>query len=215
MSNEEKTVIVLGPARSGTSLAAGMAHTLGYNMNPKKMGDDGHNPRGGFEDVQLIKITAELKQGECLGLDMRMHEIIFQRDGDGERWGFKSALTHHCLDDIFGYFHNPVFIVTRRDLEDNAKSWQHHMATVFATPVTDEEAIDRIAEDYKILEAALEKYPDVPRFDIQYEKIKASNRAYMAQAKKLAAFLDVSDADWKNRKAAVKGIIDLDEKWNL
>lgn len=58
-----KTVIVLGVARSGTSMVSGLLHFMGVNMNPAN-NPGPQNPKGSFEDIKFITLTTQMKVAE-------------------------------------------------------------------------------------------------------------------------------------------------------
>ena len=60
-----RTVVVLGLARSGTSVITGILKILGVDMGPSL--EDNSNPRGSNEDIDFAKL----------------HKTIFDLTGDG------------------------------------------------------------------------------------------------------------------------------------
>ncbi len=57
-----KTIIILGIARSGTSLLAGILNNLGVNMEPKKdlHRDTFLNKLGCYEDLSFLNLNREI-----------------------------------------------------------------------------------------------------------------------------------------------------------
>ena len=50
-------IVVLGTARSGTSLTAGVIAALGFDPGAELIPPDATNPKGHFEDLPLWKLT--------------------------------------------------------------------------------------------------------------------------------------------------------------
>jgi hypothetical protein len=99
----QRTLIVLGVARSGTTMAAGVLHHLGVEMG---MGD---RPNTVFEDVALAKA---MESNDSAAL----RELIAARNAAHQVWGWKrpSAIQH--IDRIRHHFRNPQYIVLFRDI---------------------------------------------------------------------------------------------------
>jgi hypothetical protein len=97
----EKTVIVLGVARGGTSMVAGALHYLGVPMGEKLSAV--------YEDIAL---STAVEQGRTKDIA----SIIVHRDSIHSTWGWKrpSAIKH--LRNWHGKFRNPFYVVIFRDL---------------------------------------------------------------------------------------------------
>ncbi|CAE6518399.1 conserved hypothetical protein [Nitrosomonas nitrosa] len=101
ISHQEKTVIVLGVARGGTSMVAGALHHLGIPM--------GENLSTVYEDVALSKAIEQ----NCVE---DIASIITDRNATLLVWGWKrpSAIKH--VGAWLGKFRNPYYVVVFRDL---------------------------------------------------------------------------------------------------
>ena len=54
----DRTLVVLGPPRSGTSLVAGLLHQAGVHLGSKVLTEpQGHAPRGLYEDDKVLKLN--------------------------------------------------------------------------------------------------------------------------------------------------------------
>jgi hypothetical protein len=96
----EKTVIVLGPARGGTTMVASVLQALGVTMG-EKLGPV-------LEDVELSQAVEARERP-------RLQEIVARRNAAHPLWGWKrpSALEH---SDVWqGAFRNPYVIAVFRD----------------------------------------------------------------------------------------------------
>lgn len=99
----QRTLVVLGVARSGTTMVAGALQQLGIEM----FGGGKRNPV--FEDVPL----AEALEARDVS---RARLLIAQRDQHAEVWGWKrpSALTY--IRRVEKHLRNPEYVVVFRDL---------------------------------------------------------------------------------------------------
>jgi hypothetical protein len=99
----ERTLIVLGVARSGTTMVAGALHHLGIPMGM------GERPNDVFEDVELA--------GAVEGDDPdRLQALIARRNDAHAVWGWKrpSAITR--MERLQRQFRNPEYLVVFRDV---------------------------------------------------------------------------------------------------
>ena len=98
---EEKTVIVLGVARGGTSMVAGALHHLGVSMGEKLSAV--------YEDLVLSGAVEQDRIEDIAS-------IIAHRNAARSIWGWKrpSAIKH--VEAWHGKFRNPFYIVVFRDL---------------------------------------------------------------------------------------------------
>ena len=175
-----KTVIVLGNARSGTSMVSGIVHSLGVNMNPVD-NPSSQNPKGSFEDRFFIHWTSKLHQAHNAINDDGVQEAltkivegIQKRNEVGIDWGFKSALTHMVWDYLSpDMFQNPYFISNTRDPENNARSWILHMKQNYGRTVDMDEAINNINRGNKKLRQVVKSLGNQKLFKTSYEHIKS------------------------------------------
>jgi hypothetical protein len=99
----ERTLIVLGIARSGTTMVAGALHHMGVDMGM------GQRMNSVFEDMQ---IGALLDNKDYTGLAA----VIEQRNRAHAVWGWKRPDAIDHLDQIEPLFRSPEYIVVFRDL---------------------------------------------------------------------------------------------------
>lgn len=98
----ERTLVVLGPGRGGTSAVAGMLSHLGVFL-----GDE--LGRVNYEDLRLSKTVENgdlASAGEVLADYNRRHAV----------WGWKRPSSFKYLDQIESSFRNPHFICVFRDV---------------------------------------------------------------------------------------------------
>lgn len=191
-----KSVLVLGNARSGTSMTAGMLSILGvdFNETKKPLKCPEQNPKGTFENPNFIDITSkmhqEYKNGKTLKYvqqryHARLQEII--KSHERELWGFKSAVTHHFLNIIIPMLQNPHIVVVVRSLLHNAQSWQVHMKDVYGTEVTLEHALENMSKSQeKLMRNSL--LAQCPKMFTSYEGIKSNP---LKEARHMGEFIGV------------------------
>ena len=101
-SPDEKTIIILGLPRSGTSMVAGALHYLGIFMGER-------HDSVVFEDV-VLSSAVEGKQKAT------MLEIIKRYDQAHPIWGWKRPSSINFINKISREFRNPHFIIVFRDI---------------------------------------------------------------------------------------------------
>lgn len=192
-SAQTQTVIVLGNARSGTSMVAGILSVLGVDLRPV------HNPhpqvpKGSFEDLAFIDLTRRIQmdrrngasQEELLqNYQQQAEELIQPRSG---LWGWKSALTHYCLDILLPVVSNPRFVVVFRNLLYNAQSYVIHNAQMYGQNMSLEASLKQMATGATVITEVLEAHQSVPRVFTTYEDLKKDP---LQEARKIADFLHI------------------------
>tara|TARA_Y100000034_G_C6897205_1_gene413953 strand:+ start:528 stop:1226 length:699 start_codon:yes stop_codon:yes gene_type:complete len=205
-----KTVIVVGMARSGTSMVSGILHQLGVNMNPVD-NPSYQNPKGSFEDSGFIHLTVAMKQDIEKGMRAgqikkkytpQIKELARKRSAN-KLWGFKSALVHYSLPYILPHLTNPHLVVNYRCPLHNAESWKLHKKVNYGdnnTPIID--ALQAVALENKKIVAAVRRHQDMPMVFTSYEYIKDTP---IKEAEKFAKLLGVKMTP-QLRKAVVNFI---------
>jgi|AntRauTorcE11897_2_1112592.scaffolds.fasta_scaffold01629_9 hypothetical protein len=108
----QKTFIVLGNPRGGTSLVAGTLIGLGVYM--------GQYPSNQYE-CKDFKALWQARQVQTNG-----NYLIRDRNEDYKYWGWKLPNTIYFIKSIFRKLHNPHFIAMYRDPVENAASSIKH-----------------------------------------------------------------------------------------
>jgi len=150
-------VVVMGCARTGTSMIAGLLHEVfGVDMAPAKPkpGTEWANPKGGYENPFWIGMTVNLVSGKFPHnyVEMIQEHVKNRR----EPWGFKSAVTHHVIRDIHHLL--PVgskYIVTWRDIESHAANLKFFQKKNYGEEITEEQALKRVLVDRNKLDEAV------------------------------------------------------------
>ena len=134
----EKTIIVLGMHRSGTSLTSNILNKFGVSMgkNLTKYGED--NPKGFFENEHFARLNNKilyltrgcwdsppahnkiiaLKKNKELMKEIKKL-ILSQQD---KIWGWKDPVTTLTMDLYLPFIKNPYFIVCYRNPSSVEKS---------------------------------------------------------------------------------------------
>lgn len=102
-SGAQRTIIVVGVARSGTSMVAGALHALGVPM-----GESSNDVV--FEDRDLAGVF------EGGGGARALEELLRERDRQNPIWGWKRPAAFHYLRPHLDRFRNPTVIATFRDV---------------------------------------------------------------------------------------------------
>lgn len=94
---DERTYVVMGSRRGGTSMVAGMARALGLHLG--EVGANTNNEDPAFQGREVQAMRAEIKR----------------RNAERAVWGWKYPAAVHYLPDLLAHLHNPYFIVVYRD----------------------------------------------------------------------------------------------------
>lgn len=214
----KKTVIVIGSARSGTSVLAGMLHYMGVNMNPKYNPHPDY-PYGSFEDEYMQDFTRILYNKnkdpdyQYTEEDIDTIKEMIKERNESDVWGFKSTLTHYCLDAFMPYLRKPHIVSVSRNCLDHAFSIVNHNRESYGHNLTMLDALVKVDDDQQAIYTALNRFSNVPQFHIQYERIKHS---ILQSAKSIAGFLDIKLTDEINQKIISVYVqrLDMIDKYN-
>jgi len=199
-----KTVVILGNARSGTSMTAGILNHLGVAISHVHQ-PNSQNPKGAFESMAFNTITSkmhqELNQGKPKKYILatygdKIKELVEKHQS--ELWGWKSAATHWTLDLFLPYLQNPHLVIVTRNIMHNAESWKVHMKTNYGQNVTFDQAMDNMIDSTKVLISEVKK-AKCPKCWTTYEDIRANP---LAEAEKMAKFLGIEFGKAKKEKVA-------------
>ena len=97
---DQKTFIVTGHAKGGTSMVAGVLQILGIQMNENPNGDPN---------------TMEDKIGRLLGRPDQLKQEIDRKNRAFDLWGFKWPKYIDVLNRYHGSFRNPHYVFVFRD----------------------------------------------------------------------------------------------------
>ncbi|PIP86572.1 hypothetical protein COV42_03020 [Candidatus Campbellbacteria bacterium CG11_big_fil_rev_8_21_14_0_20_44_21] len=141
MTKKDKTIIVLGPPRSGTSLISSMLGILGVDMG-RVSPSVKSNPKGDWEDLDFMALNKKiidranqkykgkgipLKQ-DILDLkpvfENKIKNLVVKKSENKKYWGWKDPHTTLTIDLFLPYINHPYVIIVSRNIYDTAKSYQ-------------------------------------------------------------------------------------------
>ena len=202
-----KTVIVMGLARSGTSVVTGMLKILGVDMGPSI--DDNSNPRGSYEDRDFAKLHKEIfdltgegrdywrppsrQEIRAIGSEIDSAvRVLLRHKAEGKTlWGWKHTRTLLTYDLFLPHLVNPHFVLVFRNFVGTALSSVEHTRRR-PTPLSFPEALRLVHFYHGEMIRFLEDHPQIPTHFIAYEDVLLDP---LKEAANLAGFLGVAIAD--------------------
>lgn len=132
----DKTILVLGMHRSGTSMTSGVLRMMGVDMGHILLGSTEHNKKGHFENYFFEKLNKKIlkeaggswheppdKQKLLKTVKRRRFKIQTLIRAEQDRlWGWKEPITVLILEGYLPYLRNPYLIICKRDKEDIIRS---------------------------------------------------------------------------------------------
>ena len=113
----DRTYIITGNGRGGTTMVAGVAQILGLELNPTKTFNledatislvaQGRNPARGKESEELSLDSQQIKEN--------LAATIAARNDSYAIWGWKDPSVEEYLPDIYSQLRNPHLIIVWRD----------------------------------------------------------------------------------------------------
>lgn len=172
LEKAEKTLIVVGVARGGTSLIAGTLYHLGIFTGDKSVPPV-------FEDVRLATVFETGDEDEA-------HRIIEAYNEDHEVWGFKRPAAIDYIDKLHEICRNPIYLFVFKDIFAIANRNRISMKLDLL------EGLKKAHHDYeKTLNFITEK--NVNGFLFSYEKIMENKKLFVDTMAGLAGEGCVSD----------------------
>lgn len=195
----KKTVVVLGAARSGTSVTAGILKALGVDI--ASTGDSTRaNPKGSFEDKGFQRLDNEIfravgqeksywdppTRGEIMAQRVhvapRIQSLVSEKSRDKSIWGWKNPKAILTVELFLPYLFNPYLVTVFRNPLHTAESSVAHKRG----KITFLDALKLVNFYTGEMLAFLERHPDLPNIFLSFEEIVANPRK---EAERLADFL--------------------------
>jgi hypothetical protein len=203
---ENKTVIVIGVGRGGTSLTAGILNGLGVQMGENQKPGDGANEHGYFEN----KVIEDFNIRECLEpngfftnyrggyvnplplpkleevyelypkLKDRVIEIVKQ-EAHYPIWGWKDERNLWTSQLFLNHIENPHFIVNYREPTSTANSLR------FRDGKPTDMGLEIVKQYNELIEEFFKKW-HYPRLNIHYERYFEEGEK---QVKEICEFLEL------------------------
>lgn len=207
--NTKKTIIVLGPPRSGTSLTGQILTLLGIDMGKIRIADP-ENPTGYFEDRDLLSLQDKIltfcgseyngfnlpKYSDLLkGVHYYLPDIkkyVEQRQQSCESsWGWKTTATCWTIEAMAGFIENPYFIILLRHPQKIAASQMRYTINKahFYRAIDVDGALGLTLTYYRYISNFLGNHK-FPVLYLSYENLLSHPDK---ELKKLALFLDIKD----------------------
>ena len=195
-----KSIVVMGNARSGTSMTAGLLSILGVNMGEVSVKDMKknqiiQNPKGAFENPDFTKLTSDMHKDWTDGmgyisLNKKYEQKIKDTIAFNQKtlWGFKSAAVSPFLPMFVKNMACPHIVTVMRNVIHNTKSWIVHMRDVFGTNVEFNKSLKKMTDNQNII-AKIVVGLSHPNIFVTYEDLKKDS---WTEAKRLAKFIDVN-----------------------
>lgn len=182
-----KEVIVLGVARSGTSMTTAIIDSLGVNMNGSKEGEKGC-PKGNYEDAYITGISSKVVNRVVTKEEGKeaLKKHFEKRRETGKDWGAKATLLHFIPELFIDNLQNIHFVVVFRNPVDNAKSLVNNIKRRHQVDVSFENQFGSVLRQYKKISEVLEEFRDIPRLYTTYGLIKSN---CLIEAERIADFL--------------------------
>lgn len=198
----QKTVVVLGAARSGTSVTAGILASLGVDMGPTG-GPDRSNPRGSFEDRDFADLHKEIFERAGGGKNYwdppspesilalkdefasKIQDLSRRKSKVKTVWGWKHPRTMLTAELFLPYLNDPHFVVVFRNPVGTAGSSVKHTEK-YRDRVHFLEALKLTNFYYGEILKFFEKHPTLPKIFVAFEDVVADP---LREARKLAEFL--------------------------
>ena len=200
VATSEKTVVVLGMHRSGSSLTSGLLEALGVDMGERLMAESRANPVGYFEDEEVLHVNRQiLRAAGGTWYDPPTTEAIrAQREPFRSRvealvrdkpalWGWKDPRTSLTLEVYLDHLTHPHVVVTHRDAEAIARS------LVKRGDMQYEEALALTALYEERIGALLDAHPELPRLHVSYEAIVRRPERWIGEAARFIGLRPTSE----------------------
>lgn len=163
----QRTVVVLGVERGGTSMAAGVIRGLGVSMGPK----------AGLNHEDPLFLTEETD---------RLKNRIGMRNNESDVWGFKVPKASLMLDFYEKHLRNPYYIIVYRNSLAVADSWiQRGAGTIL-------DVLERSRAYHDALQAHARKTKN-PILFLNYERAVQNEDSKYQTAREMCAFLGLEE----------------------
>jgi len=210
----DKTVLVLGPPRSGTSLLANILHHMGVDMGNIR-NPDYENPTGYYEDSDLQSIQDKIIKDcgeEYNGFNLPdVEDIIIKgkpytdeiekyisnrKKSKHDIWGWKTIQTSLMLPLFIPFLNNVHVIVSLRGLENIAKSQARYTKnkSQLYKSINLNEALEITSIYYKNIFQIINS-TDLPVLYLTHEKLLADTKNQVFQ---IVKFLEIKNAQLNN-----------------
>ncbi len=215
MAEQQKTVVVLGMERSGTSVVAKILKMIGVDMGPN-VNITRSCPRGNYEDLEFVRLIKKIVKSagghhweppeikDILALRKRFDKevkALIERKSKGKQlWGWKYPWTLLVIDLFYPHLRNPHFVyVFRSPLGVARSAVLHTLGRVKLSQGLE------VANFYnRRMAELLRKYNEVPSIMIDFEEAVEQP---MKVAEQLGKFLGI-EVPYKAKRKILKAVGD-------
>jgi hypothetical protein len=208
-AQQPRTVVVLGLARSGTSVVTGILKVLGVDMGPSV--DDQANPRGSHEDLDFAHLHREIFERAGAGtgywnppprqailalapqLESAIRGLLEKKSQGKSVWGWKHTRTLLTYELFLPHLVNPQFVLVFRNALATALSSVEHTRK-FQNPLDFTQALKLVHFYHGEMMRFLDDHANVPTLLVSYEDVVADPQQ---EAARLASFLGLAPAETK------------------
>jgi hypothetical protein len=220
--NDAKAVVILGLARSGSSVVTGVLRLLGVDVGAREYADKA-NPYGSFEDRDFRRLHREIFELARSGATYwdppsraaimslkerfapRIKALICEKEQGKTLWGWKENRGILTIDLFLPYLKNPHLVVIFRNSLATARSGVRHTARHEDINLLHALRVGNLYHDE--LWGLLTRYPETPKILLEYEELVRDPRH---QIELLANFLGVHPTD--DQMASIEGFVIPREK---
>ena len=210
---DQKTVVVLGLARSGTSVTTGVLEALGVDMGPPSWPTD-WNPKGNFEDESFGKLHKAIlnaaEPGKTYFDPPARERLLAQQEkfakpiqtliaekSDGKPlWGWKHPDTIMMIDLYMPYHVNPRFVMVFRNPVGTAQSTVEHTRR-FQDKVEFDRALKLVHYYNGEMLRFIDAHPELPKLYVAFEDLVENP---LREARRMADFISVELTEKKMRQ---------------
>jgi len=187
---QNKTIIVLGMHRSGTSMIAGVLKKLGVHMGDELLGKSSSNPHGHFEDLDFLHLNIKIlraAQGSWAN-PPEYNTILKQKKKFASKikkmitgknknniWGWKDPRTSLTIELFLPYLMNPQFIVCYRKPQAVAKSLNKRNGMSIKAGLELKKIYDNRINTF------FEKKPELSRLNVFYKNVTNNSKKRVNQ----------------------------------
>ncbi len=205
----QKTILILGMHRSGTSLTGEILKEFGVNLGEKFLKPEKENPRGFFENLLVVRMNDKIlalaggtwdrppARDRVLSLmsNKRLMDEIQALVSSHEDvlWGWKDPRTVLTIDLFLPFLKNPYFIFCHRDENAIAKSINKRNGTPL------EQGLG-LARHYKDRMAEFAKSTKSPSLHLHYEDYFKDPKGQFEKIRGFLGFTKNVSADIIDRK---------------
>lgn len=165
-NQNQKTVVIVGVQRGGTSMVAGVVRELGINLG-KNLGNNHEDPEFLTKDLSKIR------------------EVIGRRNANYDVWGWKMPHSSEYISELLPDLRNPHVVIVFRNLLAMAESQLKRSETDFAKAF--QFSLNRLGQVGSVVNRL-----SCPLMLVNYEQATAKPHAFIDE---LCAFLNLSPSE--------------------